>query len=215
MCGRFFLDTDIKDLIPYYRIENVAINEYKKGEMYPSQNTPIVLENQNRSLVHGKWGFYYGQGKGIVINGRSETIMDKPMFKNSYYNARCIIPANAFFEWKEVDKKKVKHSIALKENKLISFGGVYKKSLDENLNEQLTYVIITSEAEGDIKAIHSRMPLIIKDNQIDLWLNGNTSTELIGKVLKSKDIDKFTIERCIDELEKPSHDNQEQQMKMF
>ena len=71
--------------------------------------------------------------------------MQRAMFKSSFYTARCVIPANLYYEWKdEGGKRKVKHGIGLQDKDIISLGGIYKVSLDEEgLMEQMTFVIIT------------------------------------------------------------------------
>lgn len=197
MCGRFWLDCDIEDVFLKYKIRNQRITKWTKGDFYPSSNIPIVFEDEERNMEFAKWGFYFKDKKGIVINARAETVKSKQMFKNSFYNTRCIIPANMFYEWKDKgNKKKDKYKIGLKDSSLISLGGIYKISFDENHIRQLTVVIITTEAEGNMKTIHSRMPLIIKDDDIEKWLNRNTSIKDVEKVLKSNFNNKFIVKRC-------------------
>jgi len=216
MCGRFLLNSDIGQIITKYKIYCREADKYDVGDFYPSQDAAIVFDNEKRILSLARWGFSNNDKRRIVINARSETIMNRPMFKNSFYSARCIIPANLFYEWKDEGKgKKVKYKIGLKDNDLISLGGIYKVSVDENLKKHITFVIITTEAEGDMKEIHPRMPLIIDDEEIDLWLNNNTSLKLVEEILKSNGYYKFTIERCEDGLVKPVNGEHYEQMKMF
>lgn len=202
MCGRFLLLSEVRDLMNYYAIENQTLDKYESGDFYPSKNTPIVLNKDKRSISYAKWGFPYSNKKGLVINARAESIMNKPMFKNSFYNRRCVIPSNLFYEWKdEGARKKIKYKIGLQHDKLMSLGGIYKISLDENMKEQLTYVIITTEATEDLKLIHPRMPLIIKNDKLDLWLNEGTSIKLIQEILKHNVNHLFIVEKHTDATE--------------
>ncbi len=197
MCGRFLLNSQIGDIIKKYNIFYKEDGEYSFGDIYPTQNALIVLGDHKRIMAQGKWGFDNYKNKRAIINARAETIMVKPMFKNSSYSARCIIPSNGFYEWKDEGKrKKVKYRIGLKDGGLISFGGIYKVSLDKDLRRKLSFVIITTEAQGDIKSIHSRMPLIINYDVLDLWLNKNTSIKYIEKVLKSNTGEELIIDKC-------------------
>lgn len=208
MCGRFLLDSDIDDILKTYRIFKKEDNEYKKGDFYPSQNAPIVLKDEDMAIKLAKWGFSYNNQKGLVINARAESIKSKPMFKKSFYSERCIIPANMFYEWKdEGNRKKIKHRIGLQHSNLVSLGGVYRLSLDENSKKQLTFVIITTEAEGAMKEIHSRMPLIIKNEELDTWLDKEAPIKYVEEILQSNKNNKIIIETCEDE----NH----QQLKMF
>ncbi len=199
MCGRFLLLSELKDLIKYYAIENQTIGGYKPGDFYPSKNTPIVLNKSKKTISYAKWGFLYGNKKGLVINARAESIMNKPMFKNAFYSRRCVIPANLFYEWKDEGAgKKIKHKIGLQHDRLISLGGIYNISPDDNSKEQLAYVIITTEAAEDLKSIHPRMPLIIKNDQLDLWLNKSTSIKHIEEILSNNANHLFTVEKHTD-----------------
>lgn len=216
MCGRFLLNSEIDEIVNKYKIYYKEAGKYNLGDFYPSQDAAIVLDNNKRVITLAKWGFHNNAKRKVVINARVETIMNRPMFKNSFYSARCIIPANMFYEWKdEGNRKKVKYKIGLQDNNLISLGGIYKVSLDENLKEHLTFVIITTEADGDIKEIHSQMPLIINDEELDLWLNNNTSLRLVEEILRSNGNYKFTIEKCEDESIESTNGEHYEQIKMF
>ncbi|GFN35763.1 SOS response-associated peptidase [Tepidimicrobium xylanilyticum] len=208
MCGRFLLDTDIEEIARTYGVYKREIKEFDRGDVYPTKDVPILVENNDRTIILANWGFPYINKKGVVINARAETIMEKPMFKDSFYNGRCIIPANLFYEWKdEGDKKKIRHKISLQSNPLMSLAGIYKITIDENSNERLMFVIITTEANENMKSIHSRMPLIIKDDMVGVWLKKNTPTEELKKILKRNMDDSLIIERC--------EDRDYQQLSMF
>lgn len=216
MCGSFLLMADVKQLLKYYVIEHEAVVEYEPGAFYPSKSTPIIYKKGKRSVALAKWGFTYSGKKGLVINARSETVISKPMFKDSYYSRRCIIPANLFYEWKDVgDRTKIKHEISLSDNSLISLGGIYKISMDENLREQWTFVIMTTEAMGDVKAIHPRMPLIMMRDQWDLWLDNNTPINLVEDVIQSNALHRFSIQRCKDESANTIYDWRNGQITLF
>lgn len=215
MCGRFRLDSEIDEIAAKYRVDYKEVDEYNVGDFYPSQGAAIILGSGRRVLTLAKWGFTNNYNRSIVINARSETITERPMFKDSFYSARCIIPANLFYEWKDEGKsKKVKYKIGLKGRDLISLGGIYKLSIDENQKKHISFVIITTEAEGDIKDVHHRMPLIIDDEKLGLWLDNNTPLQLVKELLKPSDSLKFKIEKCEDKLSQPNGEHYEQ-MSMF
>lgn len=209
MCGRFMLDSDIEDILKQYRILKREVDDYRKGDFYPSQNAPIVLKEEDNLLKFAKWGFPFYGNKRLVINARAESIMDKPMFKNSFYSARCIIPANLFYEWKdEGGRKKVKHGIYLKDKNIMSLGGIFKLASDEKGNRELSFVIITTEANKYMKDIHSRMPLMIDDETQDYWLDNNTPINIIKEILKSNSSHELKIERV-------NKDEPFEQLKLF
>lgn len=216
MCGRYLLDTEIRDIIRAYKIKSKENIENKLGDVYPSNNAPIVWNSNQRTISHARWGFPFGFKKGIVINAKAETIMDKPMFRNSFYTSRCVIPANLYYEWKdEGGKKKVKYGIGVQNKNIISLGGIFKVSMDEKQIRQMTFVIITTEAKEDIKSIHPRMPFIVEDDLLEPWLNKNTSIGGIREILNYSPNIKLTIKSFEDQPIKVTEDEDYQQMKMF
>lgn len=111
MCGSFLLMAEAQDLLKYYAIDDEVKREYEPGDFFPKKITPIIIDDGKRSLQFAEWGFPLGEKK-LVINARSETIMNKPMFKDSFYYRRCVVPANNFYEWKDVGAgRKTKYKI--------------------------------------------------------------------------------------------------------
>lgn len=184
MCGRFMLDVDIKEILKEYKIEKIGVSDYKKGDVFPSESSPIVSYNEGRNLRLASWGFPLINNKKLVINARSESISEKSMFKDSFYNRRCIVPANLFYEWKEDNKEKIKHEIYIPERELMSLGGIFKYTLNNEGHMEPSFVIITTEANQYMKDIHGRMPLIIRDEDLDYWLDKNTSRDNIDEIIK-------------------------------
>ncbi|MFO7295005.1 MAG: SOS response-associated peptidase [Clostridia bacterium] len=202
MCVRFLLKTEIDELVRNYRAQWVDenVSGYRTGDFFPKQSAPVVLEQKNRIIALGRWGFDHSFKKKVVANARAETVLDKSMFKDAARYARCIVPANLFYEWKAKDTgKKVRYRIGLQDASLMSLGGLYKLSFEQGVGPQLSFVIITTDAEGDIREVHPRMPLIIRREWVDTWLNKDTPVELIKEILRAKVGAKFAVEECEDE----------------
>ena len=209
MCGRFMLDRDIEDLLDQYKIQNRQVTNYEKGDIYPSQNAPIVMYDNGRILKTAKWGFTLSGKSKLVINARSESIAEKPMFKNSFHNARCVIPIDLFYEWKnEGNKNKLKHRIYLQGSSITSLGGIFKSNVSDKGEMEVSFVIITTEANKYMNDIHSRMPLIIEDDILDYWLNNNTPKNIINEIIKTNVNHELIVER-------DNEDEAIQQLKLF
>lgn len=107
MCGRFLLESEVEDLVARYNAE-YSLDVYKSGEIFPSENPiTVVSENNENVLKVMKWGFPMRGSKRLIINARSETALEKPMFKSPLLQRRCIIPANAFLNGKEIRVKRL------------------------------------------------------------------------------------------------------------
>jgi putative SOS response-associated peptidase YedK len=126
MCGRFYTDDDdaqyraVLALLYQRNPDDTALLMRKSGEIFPTDHVPVLLPEGPRMM---KWGFSRFDGKGRVINARSETALEKPMFRapllteamdSSGGNARlgrCLITAARYFEWETREGKKLKYSL--------------------------------------------------------------------------------------------------------
>jgi putative SOS response-associated peptidase YedK len=124
--------------------------------------------------------------KAQTLNARSETAFEKPSFRSGIRYNRCLIPADGFFEWREVNKKKYPHYIFMKNQELFCFGGIYANWTDRFTGELIqSFSILTTDANPMMEKIHNskkRMPVIIPSNGYEHWLDNN---------LMPKDIQQF------------------------
>jgi putative SOS response-associated peptidase YedK len=124
--------------------------------------------------------------KAQTLNARSETAFEKPSFRSGIKYNRCLIPADGFFEWREVNKKKYPHYIFMKNQELFCFGGIYANWTDRFTGELIqSFSILTTDANPMMEKIHNskkRMPVIIPSNGYEHWLDNN---------LMPKDIQQF------------------------
>ena len=165
------------------KIDNILqfkTNEHVNAFSFPA--TPVILDKSPKLISHLNWGLIpsWAQDHNIrklTINARIETLNEKPAFRNSINN-RCLVIANGFYEWKWLDesgKNKQKYLIALENQELFAFGGIYSEWLDKNSGEiRKTYSIVTTDANDTMAKIHKkkRMPVILKRMDEVAWLTG-------------------------------------------
>jgi len=145
--------------------------------------TPIITDKDRNIIEHYQWGLIPHWAKNdeikkFTLNAKIETLTEKPSFKNSI-NKKCLIITDGFYEWQWLDDKgrnKQKYLIALPNNELFAFGGIYSEWVDKSTGEIInSYSIITTTANELMSKIHNtkkRMPVILtKENEYD-WLNG-------------------------------------------
>ena len=175
MCGRFTLKRsdrikvgglnhfDLDDFIPRY---NIA----------PSQDILTVVEGASaREARLLQWGLipsWSKEAKGI-INARVETIEDKPSFKESFERRRCLILADGFYEWERSGKTSQPYYFQMKDGAPFAFAGIWDRwrSGDRSIT---SCAIITTTANELLAEIHTRMPVILRPESYDLWLNENS-----------------------------------------
>lgn len=207
MCGRYFFKVKIEDLIDRYGLYlDKDISLENQGEIFPTQTAAVIIRNNNKNrLEQFKWGFTPSFTNRPIINSRSETIASKKMFKKSFYNKRCIIPANSFFEWKKSDSRKIKYRIFLENEPIFSLAAIYDSFKDNNGNKVNCFSILTTEPNNTISAIHNRMPVIIRKSDEKNWLNTD---------YKDKDGLKKLLKPYPDQYMKAEPDDQNQQLSL-
>ena len=122
-----------------------------------------------------RWGYTLPDGKQI-INARSETAADKPLFRDGMLQRRCLIPATNYFEWEKRGKDRIKYAIRECDSPILYMAGVYRIE-----NGKPVFSILTREPAESIAFIHNRMPVILHPEAKNDWLNVHYAA---GDVLK-------------------------------
>lgn len=113
MCGRYYIDMDERERshIIYEISQNSGPEGLRsvkiEGEVFPSDVVPVQTGIDRYEAM--KWGFSKFDGKGAIINARSESALgERSMFKKSMMENRCLIPASSYFEWQDIGKRRKK-----------------------------------------------------------------------------------------------------------
>ncbi|HWT73355.1 MAG TPA: SOS response-associated peptidase [Mobilitalea sp.] len=166
MCGRYNFTVEQSDeVLEILEKLNAKFQgkEARTGEVFPTNLAPILIEEKKEiSPTLSVWGFPKFDGKGVIINARSETAFEKKTFRDSLLNRRCIIPSTGFYEW---DSEKRKYLFRLEGTNALYMAGLYMYS-----GEEMRYVILTTDANESMKEIHNRMPLVILKEDIGTWI---------------------------------------------
>ncbi|MGJ0845694.1 SOS response-associated peptidase [Tissierella praeacuta] len=189
MCGRFSLDTNIDMLIERYKAIKTVGRFNPQEEVFPTNMVPIVINNNNNNeLKIMKWGFMPAFTKKPIINARTETVDIKPLFKNSFYSRRCLVPVTSFFEWQNINGKKIKRKISVKDENIFSLAGLYNVFRDTDGKEYESFTIITTDANETMKEIHHRMPVILPREMEKYWLDTSSGDlDIIKSIMKPYD----------------------------
>lgn len=184
MCGRYSLNTTKEALQERYKAKVMMESVEGSEEIFPTDTNLILLPNQR--LYPVKWGFTPSFSKQPIINARAETILEKPTFKEPFSSKRCIIPATSFFEWQEIESnpKKVKKEIFIKDQEIFSIAGICERYVDDRNRSILTYTMLTTEANEQMKSIHHRMPVILELKDEERYLNLTNVPSELTKLLQ-------------------------------
>ena len=175
MCGRYSLEFD-EGFYTRYKLSN-KLPVKSNYNVTPGQAMPVIVAHSPNSMELMQWGLIpfweekKEKPKGL-INLRADTIISKAWAHKYIQFQRCLIPSTGFYEWKTNIGGKQPYYFHLKDKSYYSFAGVYsewKRPQSDKLEK--TYSIITTIANTLMKPIHERMPVILKEEDEDKWLN--------------------------------------------
>ena len=192
MCGRYALPVDKDALGIYYEAWTRDAAELSPNfNVAPTSSVYVVDEKgQNRKLRVASWGLVPRWARDStmqakMINARSETAAEKPSFRDSFKESRCIIPAIGWYEWQRSETTKVPYFHTLPDEPFVSMAGLLSAWKNPATDELLfTCAILTRSAVDDLAYIHDRMPVLVGPQDFTEWLSGNESEaqEVIHKV---------------------------------
>ncbi|WCK55175.1 SOS response-associated peptidase [Aneurinibacillus sp. Ricciae_BoGa-3] len=207
MCGRFTLTTPLDVLLDRFQA-TTAIEDYTpRYNIAPSQQILTLINNgkENR-LGYLKWGLipYWAQDPKIaykMINARAESIDQKPSYKHSFKNKRCLVIADSFYEWKREDGKKSPHRIRLKSEQPFAFAGLWDKWVSGDGEPVYSCTIITTKPNDLMASIHDRMPVILTKQQEKIWLDRDVKdTDLLKRFLvpyDAKEMEAYQVSNLV------------------
>jgi putative SOS response-associated peptidase YedK len=161
-----------------FRTVNRLPNVAPSWNIAPSQDAMVVRrhpETGERHLDLLKWGLLPSFTKDPIhadrpINARAETVSTSGMFRSAFARRRCLVPADAFYEWKIVDGGKQPYAIARTDDQPMAFAGLWEGFRWPDGTIARTFTIITTNANATMAELHDRMPVIVEDRDWPLWL---------------------------------------------
>lgn len=193
MCGRYYIEEEnapeeiirIIDRMQRLSMDGKAVKT--AGEIFPNNTVPVIAGNRKGSpdVFAMKWGYHLNSK--LIINARSETARNKELFRDGINQRRCLIPANAYYEWEHLPSSVIKYEISLKNHLVFYFAGIYRFERNEPV-----FCILTKKANEQIQAFHPRMPVVFtgKDSQRWLDINGTNTDELVENSLSQMQLRK-------------------------
>lgn len=182
MCGRYTL-ADAPKLFERFRVPRDIIDVADRYNVSPSQQMPVIIHaaedapGTNR-LTLMEWGlvpsWMKDPSKAGFINARIEGILAKPSYRGPIRKKRCLVPADGFYEWQKRKTggrlTKVPWLIRRKDHALFAFAGIYDEWQGEGGELMETYAILTTAPNELMRPIHDRMPVILREDQEEEWL---------------------------------------------
>jgi len=192
MCGRFAVVLPADSIVALLRALGPAPNWPPSWNVAPTQNAPVVRlhpQTRERRLDLLRWGLVPHWAKDpkavrMTTNARGETLSTTAMFRDAFARRRCLIPADAFYEWETIGTVKQPWAIARADEQPLVFGGVWEGWRGGDGTVIRSFTIVTTAANPALRPLHERMPLVLEPQDWPAWL-GETEADIGGLVVPS------------------------------
>ena len=193
MCCRYYIDrenTSLREIgekalqssLSDYFFRREAKAPRIEGEIRPNDIVPVIATSRNgsKATFPMQWG-YHMKDRTLLANARSESATAKPLFRKAWESHRCIIPASCYYEWEHFlrpNGKKVtgeKYLIRPRGDEITWLCGLYR--LEEGLPH---FVVLTRPPSEQLSFIHDRMPLMLREKDVDEWISPDAKPEEIA-----------------------------------
>ncbi|MGV3774819.1 MAG: SOS response-associated peptidase [Verrucomicrobiales bacterium] len=175
MCGRYSNSRENAELMAALGIAMPA--PPCQYNVAPTQWAPVITATKPDKIQLFRWGLIPSWAKdeaiGLkMINARSETLIEKPVFRTAVKRRRCLVLADGFYEWKRNGGKAQPFRLTLKSGSPFAFAGLWDHWQRPDGAELWSYTIITTEPNELAAQIHNRMPVILGKDESLRWLEG-------------------------------------------
>ncbi len=176
MCYRFTLTTPRQELADLFNTEFSA-------DLEPRNNialtTPIATVRLNDSGAREAAMMRFGliprwskEAKPAGFgNARSETVGEKPAFRDAFKKRRCLVPASGFYEWEHVDGEKLPWQFSMSDGKPFAFAGIWEAWTNPSGVAVQSVAILTTVPNRLLSAFHDRMPVMLANDAHERWLS--------------------------------------------
>lgn len=227
MCGRFTSLTPPEELAAMFRadvVDDVRAETFEPNfNVAPSTKILTVAHSPSQGRVIGRlrWGLIpewakdsHGTGQ---INARSETVAEKPTFRDSFRKRRCLIPMSGYYEWRTVGDdtvhppsagsasgRPVKRAVYVtrRDGRPLAAAGLWASWSDRSEDPETGHptlkscCILTADSTGELAAVHDRMPVFLDEHDWPLWL-GETAG---GDDVRPQLLEILAVSRRVDDL---------------
>jgi len=206
MCGRFALKTPPKKLAATFGVEEVPTVEARYN-IAPTQEILAVQQSPDgREAKLLKWGLVPSWAKDTamgarLINARSETVAEKPSFREAFKKRRCIIPADGFYEWQRAGGRRLPFFFQMKDERPFGFAGLWERWEGAHQEVVESCTILTTQANEVLRPVHDRMPVILHPDDYELWLEiDERKIALVREILQPYPVEEMRAHRVSEEV---------------
>jgi putative SOS response-associated peptidase YedK len=192
MCGRFSLYASQEVLLDAFGLALIPDDYRPRYNIAPTQQILMVTGEAPREARWARWGLVPSWAKeqtmgNRLINARAETVAEKPSFRTAFRRRRCLVLTSGFYEWKASvgprggKGSKVPHLLGLPQGQPFAFAGLWEQWRGADGPPLITCTIITMDARPPVRAIHHRMPVMVRPGQGAQWLADEPPAQTLAR----------------------------------
>jgi putative SOS response-associated peptidase YedK len=179
MCVRYVNFRSPEEISRTFRTVNPVPNIARNWNLAPGQDAVVARLQRpsgERRLDVVRWGLLPHFAKdarpaGRPINANAETVARSRLFRDAFAARRCLVPADAFYEWKQdCGRSRQPFAVARADGAPMAFAGLWERWRAPNGLVERTFAIVTTAANADMAGLHDRMPVIVEPADWPIWL---------------------------------------------
>ena len=219
MCGRFAQVFEEKDLDHIERIVRAMCKDdieippvdyniapTKEAVVVPEAFEPRVLRRARFGLIPS-WSDDETIGSRL-INARSETVREKPAFRNLVRSRRCVVPMTGFYEWQSVvgERRKRPWYIHRSDGDPILAAGLWE-TWSHSGSELDTFTVLTRAPDRFMSTLHERMPVVLEPEDAPAWLDPGSTDREVDALIAAESRGVLTGHRVSTRVNSPVHND--------
>lgn len=218
MCGRFTSTSPLDVLLELFFVRDVrpeVTNLYRpRFNAAPSQPILVIGRGKDgRAAAMHRWGLVPRWAKDAsmgakMINARSESVLERPAYRDAFRLRRCLIPADGLYEWKREGNIKQPHRFTLHDESPFAFAGLWDEWRAPNGVSLRSCTILTTQPNALIEPVHNRMPVILRPDTHDTWLDPETKVEQLLELLSPYPADLMRAYPVSTAVNSPANDDE-------
>lgn len=178
MCGRFSQQRPASELAEIFAAEPLADDLGARYNVAPTDPALVVVQREERRAITAyRWGLVPHWATDLksgsrMFNARAETLTTSPAFREAFKRRRCLVPVDAFYEWKREGSIRQPYAVEREDGRPLALAGLWAGWHDpETEVVTRTFTIVTTSPNAAMVDLHDRMPVLVPDDAWDRWLD--------------------------------------------
>ncbi len=188
MCGRYTITLPANAILEGLELKEMPADWVERYNVAPTQSVAVVADAEKRQVQWMHWGLipFWAKDPNIgsrLINARSETVMEKPSFRQAFAKRRCLVVADGFYEWQKGAGPKGRSQpfhFSQLNGEPFAFAGLWEFWRSKEGMEVTSCTILTCSANACVSPVHERMPVMLSGKEMWSWLENDRSDDLLA-----------------------------------